>query len=132
MSRHERTVPQPPPLANAELAVMDVLWSRGRATARTVREALYPEQKNQHGTVQRLLGRLEEKGYVTRDDDLPVHLFTPTMSREAYAGGQLESLARRLTGGSLAPIMTQLVEQKRLSHAEIERLRRILDEDESG
>jgi predicted transcriptional regulator len=131
MPSSERSAPQPP-LANAELAVMDVLWTRGRATARTVREVLYPEQKNQHGTVQRLLQRLEEKGYVERNDDLPVHLFSATLSREAYASGQLESLARRLTGGSIAPIMTQLVEQKRLSHAEIEHLRRILDEDERG
>ena len=130
MTRHEDPHLPRPPLANAELAVMDVLWSQGRATARTVREALYAGGKNQHGTVQRLLQRLEQKGYVERDDDLPVHLFTATASREAYAGGQLESLAQRLTGGSLAPIMTQLVEQKRLSHAEIERLRRILDEDE--
>jgi predicted transcriptional regulator len=131
MPSPERSAPQQP-LANAELAVMEVLWSRGRVTARTVREALYPEQKNQHGTVQRLLQRLLEKGYVERNDDLPVHLFSATLSREAYASGQLESLARRLTGGSIAPIMTQLVEQKRLSHAEIEHLRRILDEDEGG
>jgi predicted transcriptional regulator len=130
MIRHEDPHLPRPPLANAELAVMDVLWSQGRATARTVRETLYAGGKNQHGTVQRLLQRLEQKGYVARDDDLPVHFFTATVSREAYAGGQLESLAQRLTGGSLAPIMTQLVEQKRLSHAEIERLRRILDEDE--
>ena len=118
-----------PHLANAELAVMDVLWDSGRATARQVREQLYPDQKNQHGTVQRLLQRLEDKGFVERDDDLPVHLFTPTLSREAYASSQLESLAQRLTGGSLAPIMTQLVEQKRLSPSEIDRLRHILDEE---
>lgn len=122
-------MPPLPPLANAELAVMGLLWERQRATARQIREALYADQKNQHGTVQRLLQRLEEKGYVHRDVDLPVHLFSATVSREDYATGQLESLAERLTGGSLAPIMTRLVEQKRISQAEIDRLRRILDED---
>ncbi len=121
-----------PPLANAELAVMEVLWDSGRVTARQVRETIYPGQKNQHGTVQRLLQRLEQKGYVERDDDLPVHLFSATLRREAYASGLLESLARRLTGGSIAPIMTQLVEQKRISHDEIDRLRRILDESEGA
>jgi predicted transcriptional regulator len=116
-------------LANAELAVMELLWDDGRLTARHIRERLYPEQKNQHGTVQRLLQRLEEKSYVSRDSNLPVHLFTAAMSREEYATAQLESLAARLTGGSLAPIVTRLVEQKRLSPSEIERLRRILDEE---
>jgi BlaI family penicillinase repressor len=118
-----------PPLANAELAVLERIWAEGPVTARRIREVLYPDARNQHGTVQRLLGRLEEKGYVTRDTSLPVHLFSAAVSREEYATSQLETLAERLTGGSLAPIMTRLVEQKRISHSEIERLRRILDEE---
>jgi predicted transcriptional regulator len=111
------------------LAVLELLWDDGRVTARHIRERLYADQKNQHGTVQRLLQRLEEKRYVERDTDLPVHLFSATISREEYATSQLESLAARLTGGSLAPIVTRLVEQKRLPQSEIDRLRRILDEE---
>jgi len=111
---------------------MELLWDDGRVTARHIRERLYADQKNQHGTVQRLLGRLEAKGYVERDMDLPVHLFSATISREEYATNQLELLAGRLTGGSLAPIVTRLVEQKRITRSEIERLRRILDEEPEG
>ena len=119
-----------PALANAELAVMELLWDEGPLTARDIRERLYPgAEKAQHGTVQRLLQRLEDKGFVQRDRELPVYLFDAAVGREEYAGSQLESLARRLTGGSLAPLVTHLVEQKRISRAEIERLRQILDED---
>ncbi|MCK5941812.1 MAG: BlaI/MecI/CopY family transcriptional regulator [Planctomycetes bacterium] len=118
-----------PPLANAELAVMELLWSEQPRTARQIREALYPgADKAQHGTVQRLLQRLEDKGFVSRDRNLPVHLFAPTISRESYAGNQLESLADKLTGGSLAPLLTHLLEAKRISSDEIARLRRILDQ----
>ena len=42
-----------------------------------------------------------------------MHVFAPALSREAYAGGQLETLAERLTGGSFAPLLTHLVEQRR-------------------
>jgi predicted transcriptional regulator len=122
-------VANPPPLANAELAIMELLWADGRLTARAIRERLYPgAQKAQHGTVQRLLQRLEDKGFVTRDRALSVSLFSPAVGREEYASDQLESLARRLTGGSLAPLVTHLVEQRRISRAEIERLRRLLDD----
>lgn len=120
------------PLANAELAVMQLLWREGRTTARQIREALYGERRNQHGTVQRLLQRLEEKGYVERDAALPVHLFSATVSRERYASDQLEELACRLTGGSVVPMLSQLMEQKRLSQAEIDRLRRILEDHDRG
>jgi BlaI family penicillinase repressor len=126
VSKNEEAVKPRPPLANAELAVMELLWDDGRVTARHIRERLYADQKNQHGTVQRLLQRL---GYVERDDDLPVHHFSATISREEYATSQLEMLAGRLTGGSLAPIVTRLVEEKRISRSEISRLRAILDEE---
>ena len=122
-----------PPLANAELAVMNLLWRNERLTAREIREQLYPDAtRAQHGTVQKLLQRLEDKGYVERDSSLFVHLFSAAISRQTYAGTQLESLAAKLTGGSLAPLITHLVEQKRISRGEIDRIRAILDESEKG
>ena len=118
-----------PTLPNSELAVMKLLWGRGRRTARQLLEELYPDvAKPQHGTVQRLLKRLEDKGFVVRGRDLGINVFSPALSREEYASDQLESLADRLTGGSLAPMVTRLVEDRKLPRAEIDRLRRILEE----
>lgn len=116
-------------LANAELAVMEHLWKNERLTARQLREKLYPDSaRAQHGTVQRLLQRLEDKGYIKRDRSQFVHEFTPRVSRQMYAGSQLELLAEKLTGGSLAPLITHLVEKNKLSCEEIDRLRAILDQ----
>jgi len=117
-----------PSLANAELAIMKLLWNEDRLTARHIREQLYPDEtKAQHGTVQRLLQRLEDKGYAERDRSLPVHLFSAKISRQTYARSQLKSLAAKLTGGSLAPLITYLVEDKKLSPKELSRLRAVLD-----
>jgi predicted transcriptional regulator len=115
-------------LANAELAVMNLLWQNERVTARQMREQLYPEAtKAQHGTVQRLLQRLEDKGYVERDRTLSIHFFSAAISRQTYAGTQLESLATKLTAGSFAPLITHLVQQNKISPDEINRIRAILD-----
>ncbi len=117
------------PLANAELAVMDLLWQTDRLTAREIQDNLYAgAEKAQHGTVQKLLSRLEDKGFVSRDRSLAVHSFSARVSREEYACSQLESLAGRLTEGSLAPMITRMVEERKLSASEIERLRKILEE----
>lgn len=117
------------PLANAELAIMNLLWQQDRMTARHIREELYPDEtKAQHGTVQRLLQRLEDKGYIKRDRSIGIHFFTAAIDRKAYAGNQLESLASRLTGGSLAPLITHLVETKKISRNDLEELREILNE----
>ena len=78
-----------PKLANAERAVMERLWQTGSLTARLLREHLYPDAANSmHGTIQRLLQRLENKGFVHRDRDRAAHLFTALISREAYAAGR--------------------------------------------
>lgn len=118
-----------PALPNAELAVMELLWGRGQATSRQIIDQLYDTPKRQHGTVQRLLQRLSAKGFVVRDRTLGISVFSPAVSRDAYASAQLESLANRLTQGSLAPMITRLVADNKLSRAEIERLRRILEEE---
>ena len=116
-------------IANAELAILDLLWEHGHLTAREIREQLYPNaQKPQHGTVQRLLQRLEEKGYLFRDRSHSIHFFAATMTRQDYAGHELESLADTLTAGSFTPLITHLVENKRISTDEINKLRALLDE----
>ena len=116
------------PLANAELSVMEQLWDRGGLTARQIQDRLYGESdRSQHGTVQRLLQRLEDKDFVRRERSGPAAVFAARVSREEYAGSQLASLVDRLTGGSIAPLLSHLIDQKLLSRAELRRLREILD-----
>lgn len=108
---------------------MELLWQHKQLTARQVQEQLYPNAtRAQHGTVQRLLQRLEAKGLVRRDSSQPINLFAAVLSRQTYAGEQLETLAARLTAGSIAPLIMHLVEAKKISPAEIVQLRAILDE----
>jgi predicted transcriptional regulator len=108
---------------------MNLLWQQERMTARDIREQLYPNaSKAQHGTVQKLLQRLEDKGFVERDRSLCVHFFSAVISRQAYAGTQLESLLDKVTAGSFTPLITHLVEEKKISREEINRIRAILDQ----
>ena len=115
-------------LANAELAVMELLWEEPRLTARSIRERLYPDaSRAQHGTVQKLLQRLEDKGFVSRDRSEVVHFFAPVVQREEYAGEQFELLVDKLAGGSVASLLTHMIENKKMSSDEITRLRGLLD-----
>jgi predicted transcriptional regulator len=107
---------------------MELLWDHGGLTARQIQDKLYGESdRSQHGTVQRLLQRLEDKELVEREKVGAANAFSACISREQYAGSQLESLVDRLTGGSIAPLLSHFIDQKRLSRAELRRLREILD-----
>ena len=119
-------------LPNAELALMELLWNGEDRTARQIREELYPgDSRSQNGTVQRLLQRLEEKGFIKRNRKLPVHLFSPTNTRESYVAQQMPSLTEKLTQGSFVPAITHLLEEKKLSRTEIDKLRTILEGESS-
>jgi predicted transcriptional regulator len=116
-----------PIASEGELAILQLLWERGPLTARSIREALYPQgTTSQHGTVQKLLQRLEDKALIERDRSQFVHLFRPTLTRDQYAGGQLESLAEKITEGSLVPFLIHIVENKRVSAKELKAIRALL------
>lgn len=55
-------------VTEAELAVLQALWDAGPATIRQVVERVYGQTGTSvYGTVQKLLERLESKGFVGRD-----------------------------------------------------------------
>ena len=113
---------------DAELAVLDALWDEAPRTVRGLADALYDSTAaGPVATVQTLLGRLEEKSLVVRDRTAKAHTFTAALTREAFAGAELAGLAERLSDGSLTPLLTHLVETRRLRRAELDELRRLLD-----
>ena len=115
-------------VTDTELAILQVLWERGTATRREVTDALYPGGDAAHyATVQKLLERLEAKECVRVDRGGAVLTFTPALSREDLIGRRLLDVAERLCGGSLTPLLLNLVRAKPLSVAELNELRSALD-----
>jgi predicted transcriptional regulator len=114
-------------VTDAELAVLQALWERGRATIRQLTDLLYPGgAAAQYATVQKLLERLEGKGCVARDRRPWPHVFTALIDREALIGRRLRAVAEQLCGGSLTPLLTHLLDVERLSRKERLELRAFL------
>ncbi len=115
-----------------ELAVLETLWGQGPSTIRELTRRLYRGGKVAHyATVQKLLERLEEKGLVARDRRTRAHVFRTTQEPGTFLGNRLKELVDRLCGGSLAPLITQLVRTRSLSAEERRELRALL-EDQTG
>lgn len=115
-------------MTDAELAVLKILWKRGSLPAKVITTLLYPNgAESEFASVHSFLQRLERKGLVTRDRSSYVHLFTATVSQADVAGQELETLAARLGEASVAPLIMQLVERKRLSAKEAVEIRKLLE-----
>jgi BlaI family penicillinase repressor len=116
-------------LPDAELAVLQALWDGGPATIRQLTDRLYPRGTDAYyATVQKLLDRLEAKGCVRRDRSSWAHVFRATLDRDELIGRRLQAVAEKLCGGSLTPLMTNLVRSKRLTPKERKEIRKLMEE----
>jgi BlaI family penicillinase repressor len=103
-------------VADAELGVLEALWEAGPATIRQLTDTLYPTGTDaQYSTVQKLLERLEAKGCVARNRSARPQVFLATISRDELLARRLQAAADRLCGGSLIPMLTNLVRTQRLN-----------------
>lgn len=117
-----------PALAKAEWALMEALWTRGRATAGAIQADLQPTRNWAYSTVKTILDRLVEKGYVKSRRVGNVYEYTPKFRRGAIVAQTLEELTDRVLSGSVTPLFQHLVERRGLTTDEVRELRKMLDE----
>jgi len=114
-------------VSGKELEVLQALWEKGTLTRRQITDVLYPGGGPAHyTTVQKLLERLEEKGCVRSRLQGNVRLFTATVRREQLIRHRLRDVADKLCGGSLTPLLMNLVREGGLSEAELKELRQLI------
>ena len=113
-------------LSDRELDVMAVLWARGSGTVTEVRDAL--RDRLAYTTVLTVLRTLEEKGFAGHEEEGKAHRYRPLVARERAGRSALSRMVEKLFDGSPELLLTQLVSDRKLSPAEIRRLRRILNE----
>lgn len=115
-------------VTEAELTILRVLWDSGPMCVRDIVEQLRDHPSSpQAATVQKLLERLEDKGWVARDRTGTVQTFTATADRDELIGQRLRGIADDLCEGSVAPLLSQLVNSSQLSNADRQMLRDLID-----
>jgi predicted transcriptional regulator len=123
----------PQDVTEAELAVLQVLWEQGPAPVRRLTDVLYPGGRaSQVATVQKLLERLEAKECVARDRQAGVYVFRATIDRDDLIGRRLQELTEKLCGGSVTPLLTNLVRVKRLTPREYQELLALIESLDPG
>ncbi len=109
-----------------ELDVMAVLWEHGPSTVAEVRERLVDDLA--YTTVLTILRTLEDKGYVGHAEEGRAYRYHPLVAREEAGTSALRRLVGKVFGGSHELLLTNLVSDRGLPRAELERMRRLLDD----
>lgn len=114
-------------LTEAELRLMDVLWQKGQATVADVTEAL-PPPPLAYNTVLTTMRILEQKGYVTHEEEGRAYVYRPLIARDDAAKSAVGQLVSRFFGNKTTALALRLVEEQRPSDEELARLKKLIEQ----
>ena len=114
-----------PKLTKLELQILDVLWTRERASIREIQEA-FPEPRPAYTTIQTTVYRLEGKKAVRRVRKISnAHIFEPLVAREVARHRLLDEILA-FFGGQAQQMMAQLAEAGKLTLEDVRELEKIV------
>jgi predicted transcriptional regulator len=113
-------------LGRLELRIMHVVWDRGTATVHDVEQALARERKLAYSTILTMMRKLEAKGYLQHDVQDRTYVYRATISRQVVRRSVVGDLLERLFEGSPALLLSSLVEQDRVSAAQLQEIQKLI------
>ena len=119
-----------PPLSGAQLEIMNEVWEQGEATVSDVWKALSIRRPVARNTVQTVMTRLEEKGWLKHRTEGNRFLYSAVPERSAALGKMVSQLVETAFGGSAEELMLALLDSRGISHKEAERIRSMIEKAE--
>ena len=115
-------------LTEAELRLMNVLWTRGASTVNEVLDDLSTDPPLAYNTVLTTLRILEQKNYVKHKKDGRAFLYAPRVQREQAQRSALRQLLDRFYENSAEHLILNVLKHEKLNPAELQRLKRMIEE----
>lgn len=114
-------------LGSLEGTIMDVLWTHGECSVRSVADRLTKKGQPAYTTVMTVMSRLAEKGLLARRLESRAYLYRPTLTKEEFQARAARAGARALVKdfGDLA--LAHFVEEiERVDPSRLARLSKFL------
>ena len=114
-------------LSDAELEVMEALWSAGQPLSATdVADRCPADRQWSLATVKSLLSRLLTKQAIEPRPEGRRFLYSPLVDRDAYVGAESRRFVGRMFGGRLSPLIAQMAEEEALDDADVAEIEALL------
>jgi BlaI family penicillinase repressor len=120
-----------PKISETEWEIMKIVWAQAPCNAWQIIEALRSTDPSWHPkTVKTLLNRLVKKRALNFQKEGRAYLYQPLAKEKQCVDTATQSFLERVFGGSLKPMLAHFVEQQKLSAAEIQELKQLLEDTE--
>lgn len=114
-------------LTEAELRIMNVLWQKGSATVHEVMNGLPAQPVLAYNSVLTIIRILEKKGYLKHLKDGRAHIFVPQVDRAKATRLEVRNVVSRFFGNSHELLALNILEEKGIDAEELQRLRDLLE-----
>lgn len=118
--------PDTSPLTPAQREIMQLVWDRGEVTVAEVRAALSTKRDVARNTVQTMMVRLEDRGWLTHREAGRTFVYSAGRPRKASLGAKVSQMVDRWFAGSPEEMVTALIEYRGLTPDEAERIREMI------
>ena len=112
---------------DAELEILQVLWTEGPSTVREVYRRLNAERETGYTTVLKLMQIMTEKGLLERDTSVRPQVYRPARSEGHTQRQLMRDLVERAYRGSPGALVLQALSAKRATPEERRKIRELLD-----
>jgi predicted transcriptional regulator len=114
-------------LTQAELRIMDVLWLKGSGTVQSILDSLSQKPALAYNSVLTTIRVLERKGYLKHSKDGRAHVYSPQVAREEASRSEIRHLVGRFFKNSHEQLVLNILEDRGMKAAELNRLREMLE-----
>ncbi|MEM9643606.1 MAG: BlaI/MecI/CopY family transcriptional regulator [Planctomycetota bacterium] len=119
------------PLTEAQREIMEVVWDREEVTVTQVRDVLAKKREVARNTIQTMIVRLEERGWLKHREEGRTFWYSANRPRTASLGARVAQMVDRLFAGSPEDMVTALMEYRGLSSDEADRIREMIESSET-
>lgn len=121
LKRNRESEPGRP--TEAELRILQVLWTKGPSTVRDVHDQLRDEKDTGYTTTLKLLQTMHAKGLVRRNDEARAHVFEAVPSREQAQRGLVGDVLDMAFGGSAKALVMNALNTGQTTPQELDEIR---------
>jgi predicted transcriptional regulator len=122
--------PELPPLSEAQLEIINIIWDQGTATVGQIWKTLAKHRSLSRNTICTMVTRLEEKGWLRHRVIGGTFLYSATHPRKKVLSRMVHRLVDVAFQGSAEGLVLTLLEGGRLSAEEVQRIKVILEKAE--
>jgi predicted transcriptional regulator len=114
-------------LTPAQMRIMQLFWDRGELSVAEAWKLMGDERKLARNTVQTTLTRLAERGWLNVRREGNADWYRAARPRNAVMRGIVGQLVNTVFQGSTSGLIATLLENRRISTEEAERIRELID-----